>query len=99
MIAVNWERSSHTLNYIAARNRVEPIGTYVASFIDFMVNNKLASLDDINLIGFSLGAHAAGIAGKQVTSGKIPKIVGLDPAGPLFALDKPSQRLDRNDAK
>lgn len=76
MIAVNWERSSHTLNYIAARNRVEPIGTYVASFIDFLINNKLASLNDINLIGFSLGAHAAGIAGKQVTSGKIPKIVG-----------------------
>lgn len=76
MIAVNWERSSHTLNYIAARNRVEPIGTHVASFIDFMVNNKVALLSDINVIGFSLGAHVAGIAGKQVTSGKLPKIVG-----------------------
>lgn len=76
LIAVNWEKSSRTLNYIAARNRVEPIGTYVASFIDFLVNNRLAALDDINLIGFSLGAHAAGIAGKQVQTGKLPKIVG-----------------------
>ncbi|XP_055307103.1 lipase member H-A-like, partial [Sitodiplosis mosellana] len=27
------------------------------------------------------------------------KIVGLDPAGPLFALDKPHERLHREDAK
>lgn len=87
------------MNYIAARNRVEPIGTHLASFIDFLFNNKLASLDDINLIGFSLGAHVVGIAGKQIQSGKLPKIVGLDPAGPLFSYKKPSQRLDKNDAK
>lgn len=34
-----------------------------------------------------------------MTSGKLPKIVGLDPAGPLFAMDKPNQRLDKYDAK
>lgn len=36
----------------------------------------MVSLDDINLIGFSLGAHVAGIAGKQMQNGKLPKIVG-----------------------
>lgn len=61
LIAVNWEKSSQTLNYIAARNRVEPIGAHVAALIDFMVNNNLVSINDINLIGFSLGAHIAGI--------------------------------------
>lgn len=99
LIAVNWEKSSQTLNYIAARNRVEAIGAHVAALIDFMVSTDLVSLNDITLIGFSLGAHIAGIAGKHVQTGKLPKIVGLDPAGPLFSLNKPHERLDRLDAK
>lgn len=60
-MAVNWEKASQTLNYIAARNRVGPIGVYVAALVDFLVKNNLAALDDISLIGFSLGAHIAGI--------------------------------------
>lgn len=28
----------------------------------------------------------------------MPKIVGLDPAGPLFSLNKPQDRLDSTDA-
>lgn len=55
LILVNWEKPSQTINYIAARNRVEPIGEYVATLIDFLVSNDLVSLDDINVIGFSLG--------------------------------------------
>lgn len=61
LIAVNWEKSSQTINYIAARNRVESIGAHVAAMIDYMVNNDLVSISDISLIGFSLGAHIAGI--------------------------------------
>lgn len=38
-------------------------------------------------------------AGKFLKSGKLPKITGLDPAGPLFDWDKPESRLDKNDAK
>lgn len=76
LIAVNWEKSSHTLNYLDAANRVDPIGVHVARLIDFLVETQLASLDDIQVIGFSLGAHAAGYAGKNVKSGKLTKIVG-----------------------
>lgn len=76
LIAVNWEKSSHTLDYVSAANRVKRIGLYVANLIDFMVDNNLVSLKDIHLIGFSLGAHVAGYAGKNVKSGKLEKIVG-----------------------
>ncbi|XP_055305837.1 uncharacterized protein LOC129570306 [Sitodiplosis mosellana] len=38
------------------------------------------------------------LAGKYVKSGKLPKIIDLDPAGPLFSVDKPNERLDRDDA-
>jgi len=99
LIAVNWEASSRTLDYIGSAGRVEPIGIYVAKLIDFMVANKLVSLKDIHVIGFSLGAHAAGYAGKNVKSGKLEKIVGLDPAGPLFKKKDAKLRLDKSDAK
>lgn len=37
-------------------------------------------------------------AGKHLKSGKIPKITGLDPAGPKFSLSQPSKRLAVGDA-
>lgn len=40
----------------------------------------------------------AGAAGKRTTRGRVQSIVGLDPAGPLFALDDPANRLDHTDA-
>lgn len=37
LIAVNWERTSHTWNYYAASSYVDKIGAHVAKFVDFMV--------------------------------------------------------------
>lgn len=53
---------------------------------------------ELTVIGFSLGAHVAGVTGKRVRSGKIGKIIGLDPAMPLFSMDEPEARLDGTDA-
>ena len=61
MIAVNWERASQTVNYVAARSWVPLIGEHVAAMVDFMIGSDLVSINDISLIGFSLGAHIAGI--------------------------------------
>lgn len=60
LIIVNWESSSQTINYIAASNRVKVIGAHTASLIDFLVQNNKVQLDDVHVIGFSLGAHVAG---------------------------------------
>lgn len=38
------------------------------------------------------------LAGKNVRAGKLPKIIGLDPAFPLFSIDKPHERLNSSDA-
>lgn len=64
-----------------------------------MVDNASLELEKTTIIGFSLGAHIAGLAAKNVKNGKVNKIIGLDPAGPGFLLDYPQGRLDAHDAK
>lgn len=43
-------------------------------------------------------AHIAGFAGKRATFGRVNTIIGLDPAGPLFAVNNPNNRLASGDA-
>lgn len=51
------------------------------------------------MLGHSLGAHVVGIAGKHVQSGKVPKIIGLDPANPLFSYGTPATRIAVGDGE
>ncbi|KAG8226441.1 hypothetical protein J437_LFUL003433, partial [Ladona fulva] len=53
---------------------------------------------NLHVVGFSLGSHVAGVAGKHVTAGKIGRITGLDPALPLIENLK-SERLDKSSAE
>lgn len=46
---------------------------------------------------FHHSGQIVGLTGKQVTRGRIQKIVALDPAGPLFSIDTPNERVNRGD--
>jgi pimeloyl-ACP methyl ester carboxylesterase len=97
-IVVDWSDGTTSLSYLEARDRIYDVGPYVARFINFLYANKLiASYKDVNIIGHSLGAHVAGIAGKN-TREKVAIIFGLDPAGPLFYMSEPERRLNFGDA-
>ncbi|XP_062561793.1 lipase member H-A-like isoform X1 [Armigeres subalbatus] len=96
IIAVDWEKGARTLLYPVARYRVSKVAELVAAVIDQLLQFGQSS-DQIGLIGHSLGAHIAGLAGKK-TKKKVAFIVGLDPAAPLFRLKKPTERLSNNDA-
>lgn len=70
----------------------------VAKFIDFLHQESGIPFENIHVIGFSMGAHIAGIAGKYVQTGRLPVIFGLDPALPLFRYENVNERLDIRDA-
>lgn len=61
--------------YPVARLLASNVAKILANMVDFMVKLGV-SLQDIHLIGHSLGAHIAGIAGQKVTSGNLSRITG-----------------------
>ena len=53
---------------------VKYVGDYVASMIEFLVENGL-NLDKTLLVGHSLGAHIMGVAGHKIKN-KVSYIIG-----------------------
>merc|ERR1712110_696844 len=74
------------------------VGSKTAEFIVWLVTEQLSSYDRIHVLGSSLGAQAAGYVG-HFTDGRLSRITGLDPSGPLFYSVAASDRLDRTDAQ
>lgn len=99
MITVDWSAGGTTLNYITARNRCPETAEFVARFIDFLHLHGFVRFDELHVIGHSLGGQIAGLIGKAVTRGWIEVIMALDPAGPLFSLANPLERIAPTDGR
>ena len=76
------------------------------------LTNRLDTSVKLHCVGHSLGAHICGFAGatlQTISHRSLDRISGLDPAGPLFAIDvpypfnwldiSPQARLNRGDAR
>lgn len=97
-IFVDWSAGAQNPNYITARRNVDELGPLISRYIEWLVEENGVSLSSINIIGHSLGGHAAGLGGKFVTIGRVNAVISLDPAGPLFSLDEPLRRVAVGDA-
>ncbi|XP_038220937.1 inactive pancreatic lipase-related protein 1-like [Zerene cesonia] len=84
--------------YFTAAANTWYIGRIGGQFIDYLVSRGL-KLNQTHLVGHSLGAHAAGVAGHSLKSGRVSRITGLDPAKPLFDKIPLDQRLDPSDGE
>ena len=74
-------------------------GLYGSQFVRFLVSDSVGySWWDIHVIGASLGAQVAAHLG-YFAEGKIGRLTGLDPSGPLFHTVPHRLRLDKTDAK
>lgn len=98
LITVDWRKGSTDYNYFASKERVQVTGKTLAKFIEFLVIESGVELDNIHLIGFSLGAQVAGFCGKAL-NGKLGAIFGLEPALPGFPIRDTTAHLSATDAK
>nr|XP_033771618.1 lipoprotein lipase isoform X1 [Geotrypetes seraphini] len=96
VVVVDWLSRAHQ-HYLVSAEYTQLVGKDVATFIDWLEEELNYPVDKMHLLGYSLGAHAAGIAG-SLTKKKINRITGLDPAGPTFEYADATTRLSPDDA-
>ncbi|XP_034094369.1 endothelial lipase [Gymnodraco acuticeps] len=96
VVVVDWISLAQQL-YPDAVNHTHDVGLHIASMLNWLKDEQQLPLDKVHLIGYSLGAHVAGYAGKFVR-GSIGRITGLDPAGPMFEGAEAQKRLSSDDA-
>ncbi|XP_059172418.1 pancreatic lipase-related protein 2-like [Physella acuta] len=93
---LDWADAVIPPHYDRAVDNMFIVGQMVANLILRMETFGLR-LDDLHLIGHSLGAHLAGDIGRRL-GGRIARITGLDPAAYLFEGKPIDKRLDPSDA-
>lgn len=101
VIVVDWSTGAATTLYQTARNRVGAVGGAIAYFLLYLTRFTSADPGNFYLIGHNLGAHIAGIAGKNYDAERIPRfgaIVALDASLNLFSMDSPNERIAVGDA-
>ncbi|XP_054645588.1 lipoprotein lipase-like isoform X3 [Dunckerocampus dactyliophorus] len=97
VIVVDWLTRANQ-HYTTSAAYTKLVGRDVAKFVTWIQKELHLSWEKIHLLGYSLGAHVAGIAG-DLTDHKISRITGLDPAGPTFEHAEDQDTLSRDDAQ
>ncbi|KAJ6637542.1 Phospholipase A1 VesT1.02 [Pseudolycoriella hygida] len=84
---VDWRELAKDGYYDASQKHIKTVGAHLSQFILGLERKHNLTIGRTMIAGHSLGAHVAGLTGKNIyeSSGKkISTIFGLDPAGPFF---------------
>lgn len=84
VIGVDWSVLCPAPNYIAACRNAVLTGELIGELVEFLVAEGRARLQDIHIIGHSLGGQVAGFAGNSTTTGKVGRITGRTCPNPHF---------------
>ncbi|KPI97552.1 Pancreatic lipase-related protein 2 [Papilio xuthus] len=95
VIVVDWNRVANS-NYNSAVRGVPSVGQHLGNFLVWLINSAGGNWNNVHLVGFSLGAHVVGNAGRTA-GGRPARITGLDPAGPQWGGN--SNALNRNSGR
>ncbi|XP_036149695.1 inactive pancreatic lipase-related protein 1 isoform X2 [Monomorium pharaonis] len=91
VVLLDWSKYSNG-SYETVFENAQKVGVLFAESILKLKNANL-NVSKIYIIGFSIGAHIAGIAGKCNKDFKISRITGLDPANRYIPVLSMSQSL------
>lgn len=100
LIMVDWRKLALKF-YTTSICYVPKVAEFVANFLCSISEQFEISLDDVHLVGHSLGGQMSGFIGqhtKRICNKTIGRITGMDPAGPFYQGLPTSQRLDDSDA-
>lgn len=62
--------------YVQAVHNLPLVAKCTAQLLDYMMGKGMFTLDDLHIIGFSLGGQTAGMIGNFVKTGKLRRITG-----------------------
>ena len=100
VIFVDWSGGSSSSYYLPAVSNLRVAAGVLSHMITILVDDLNFDPSLIRLIGFSLGAHLAGFAGKLLTGKhRLAWITGLEPANAFFELSSPAGSIFRSDAR
>ncbi|XP_052870690.1 lipase member H-A-like [Anopheles cruzii] len=85
--------------YLQAVRNLPTVANCTAQLLDFIIASRIVPLEDIHVVGFSLGGQTSGMIANYLRAGKLRRITGLDPAKPLFVFAPNDQKLDQSDAE
>ncbi|CAB3239792.1 unnamed protein product [Arctia plantaginis] len=95
VIVVDWSGLA-SQGYNTAVNGVPSVGQHLGNFLVWLINTGGGNWNNVHLVGFSLGAHVVGVAGRQA-GGRPSRVTGLDPAGPGWNTN--NNALNRNSGR
>ncbi|KAE8750596.1 hypothetical protein FOCC_FOCC002576 [Frankliniella occidentalis] len=75
VVSVDWSPLSAVPWYPTARSNVDVVGVQLAALLDWLATRG-ALPESMHLVGHSLGAHVAGVAGANIRAGKVNRISG-----------------------
>ncbi|CAG2163630.1 unnamed protein product, partial [Oppiella nova] len=101
VFVVDWS-GGNGLPYHQAIENMRVVVTQLSIFMTHLQSHLQVPCNNYHLIGYSLGAHLAGLLGKQLqnfnVTCKLGRISGMEPARPYFEHLPQSRRLSRSDA-